>query len=146
MLSVRLGISNHESLTSDTHRDAYMEVPRNSADSRSSRTHPSVSSESFSPLALLKDGDIHLPFHGRLGSANEEPLGTTKLFERPKSTILNLRSAGVVPVRTTFYVGERRGHGVRVWSNIETRKLVVGEASCWIKYPALHRGVILEHV
>ena len=45
-----------------------------------------------------------MPFHGRFGSAKEESLGTTKLLDKPKSTILKLRSDGVVPVRTTFFL------------------------------------------
>jgi hypothetical protein len=100
-----------------------MDVPRNSADSRSIRTHPSIipivllfcCSVVVAAPGLLKEGDIHRPFHGRDASAKEESLGTTKLFERPKSTILNLRSEGVVPVRTTFYEWDRFGkYGVLI--------------------------------
>lgn len=106
-----------------------MDVPLNSAQSLSRRMHPpramSLGCSSIfdrwrlqllllmlPPLILLmlsllfmevlKEGDIHTPFHGRLGSASVESLGTTKLLERPKSTILKLRSEAVVPVRTTL--------------------------------------------
>ena len=88
-----------------------MDVPRNSAASRSKRTHASSLSSSLLALsspALLKDGDIHFPVHGRSGLAKDESLGTTKLLDRPKSTILNFRSDGLVPVRTTFYFKDKR--------------------------------------
>jgi hypothetical protein len=47
----------------------------------------------FEESPLLNEGDIHLPFHGRFGSANDESLGTTKLLDSPKSTILKDLSA-----------------------------------------------------
>jgi hypothetical protein len=74
-------------------------------------------------------GDIHLPFHGRLGSAKEESFGTTKLLDKPKSTILNLRSEGVVPVRTTFYsfvAGEGAWHQGMYEPNIAKKNRSVG--------------------
>ena len=77
--------------------EAYMDVPRNSALSRSARTQPVAAA----PAGEVP-GDIHGPPQGRLLSAKDESDGTTNDLDRPKSTILKDRSDAVVPVRTTF--------------------------------------------
>lgn len=74
-----------------------MDVPRNSALSRSARTQPVAAA----PAGEVP-GDIHGPPQGRLLSAKDESDGTTNDLDRPKSTILKDRSDAVVPVRTTF--------------------------------------------